>query len=136
MENKMSVDDHKVIVKGSDLLKKFKTKEDRFNFLREMSKYLYNFLDLYMPDLPGFDSNYFLLVLTGHKKVRNVIYNLQLLPLGHHSDFHLKYFRKEHILTKQFLIEILKKDPSYNLYLPDGVELKSLTRDYILSVSL
>lgn len=75
MENSISLADDKVIVKGSNLLKKFKTKEDRFNFLREMSNYINNFVDLYMPDLPGFDSNYFLLVLTGHKKVRYIIYN-------------------------------------------------------------
>ena len=56
MENKINIE-AKVTVKGADLLKKFKTKEDRFNFLREMSKYIFNFVDLYMPDLPGFDSN-------------------------------------------------------------------------------
>jgi len=76
MENSINIDEPKVIVKGADLLKKFKTKEDRFNFLREMSNYIFNFVDLYMLDLPGFDSNYFLLVLTGQKKVRRIKYNI------------------------------------------------------------
>ena len=68
MENNINVEEQKVTVKGSDLLKKFKTKEDRFNFMREMSNFIYNFVDLYMPDLPGFDSDFFLMVLTGKKK--------------------------------------------------------------------
>lgn len=135
MENSVNIEEPKVAVRGADLLKKFKTKEDRFNFLREMSNYIFNFVDLYMPDLPVFDSNYFLLVLTGEKKVRYIKYNIQLLPLGHHTDFHLKYFRKDNVLTKDFLIKIIEEEPSYKLYLPDGIELKSLTRDYILSVS-
>ena len=59
MENNINVEEQKVTVKGSDLLIKFKTKEDRFNFLRQMSNYIYNFEDLYMPDLPGFDSYFF-----------------------------------------------------------------------------
>ena len=59
MENNINVEEQKVTVKGSDLLKKFKTKEDRFNFMREMSNFIYNFVDLYMPDLPGFDSDFF-----------------------------------------------------------------------------
>ena len=33
MENNIIVEEQKVTVKGSDLLKKFKTKEDRFNFM-------------------------------------------------------------------------------------------------------
>lgn len=136
MENNIIVEEQKVTVKGSDLLKKFKTKEDRFNFLREMSNYIYNFVDLYMPDLPGFDSDFFLMVLTGQKKVSYISYKLQLLPLGHHTDFNLKYFRKDSLLTKEFLIKIINDEPNYKLYLPDNIELKSLSRDYILSVSV
>jgi len=76
MDNSINIDEPKSDCQRRRPLKKFKTKEDRFNFLREMSNYLFNFVDLYMPDLPGFDSNYFLLVLTGQKKVRRIKYNI------------------------------------------------------------
>ena len=59
MENIINIEKQKVTIKGSNLLKKFKAKEDRFNFLRELSNYIYNFIDLYMLDLPGFDSYFF-----------------------------------------------------------------------------
>ena len=75
------------------------------------------------------------MVLTGQKKVRYILYKLQLLPIGHHTDFHLKYFRKDNLLTKEFLIKIINDEPNYKLYLPDNIEIKSLSRDYILSVS-
>lgn len=38
MENNINIEEEKVIVKSSDLLKKFKTREDRYNFLQELSK--------------------------------------------------------------------------------------------------
>ena len=70
------VDEQKVSIKASDLLKKFKTKEDRYNFLREMSKLFSFILDLYLPNETGFDSQYFLQVLMGQKKVN---YNIFIL---------------------------------------------------------
>ena len=73
MEDIQDLDGQKVTIKGSELLKKFKSKEDRFNFMRELSIYIFNFLDLYLPKEVGFDSNYFLRVLNGSKKVRNYI---------------------------------------------------------------
>ena len=71
MENEIELEQQKVPVNGGDLLKKFKSSEDRYNFMREMSKLFYNFLDLYLPKEVGFDSHYFLQVLTGEKKVIN-----------------------------------------------------------------
>lgn len=59
-----------------------------------------------------------------------------MLPIGHHSDYDLKYFRKDHTLTKDFLINIIINDPKYKEYIPDNISLKSITRDYMLSVSL
>lgn len=75
MNNLINNSDEKVLVKASDLLKKFKTKEDRYNFLREMSKPFFIILDLYFPNEIGFDSNYFLQVLIGAKKVNNILFN-------------------------------------------------------------
>ena len=57
------------------------------------------------------------------------------MPLGHHTDYDLKYFRKDHLLTKEFLITIIKNNGDYQEYIPDNLDLKLLSRDYILSVS-
>lgn len=135
MNNLINNSDEKVLVKASDLLKKFKTKEDRYNFLREMSKPFFIILDLYFPKEIEFDSNYFLQVLIGAKKVNNILFNSQLLPLGHHNDYNFKYFKKVHILTKDFLTSIINKNQAYAQYIPDNTSIKSLSRDYILSVS-
>ena len=48
MENEIHMEPQKVSVNGSELLKKFKSSEDRYNFMREMSKKFYNFLDLFL----------------------------------------------------------------------------------------
>ena len=45
---------------------------------------------------------------------------MELLPLGHHTDFNLKYFRKDNLLTKEFLIKIINEEQKYKLYLPDN----------------
>ena len=76
MDANIPVDEQKVSIKASDLLKKFKTKEDRYNFLREMSKLISFILVLYLPNETGFDSQYFLQVLMGQKKVN---YNIFIL---------------------------------------------------------
>ena len=136
MEENIDIEPQKVTVNSSELLKKFKSREDRYNFLREMSNIFFNILDLYLPKEVGFDSYYFLQVLTGTKNVKINIYNVQLLPIGHHSDYDLKYFRKDHTLTKDFLINIIQNNQIYQSYLPDNINLKSISRDYILSVSV
>ena len=73
MEDIQDLDGQKVIIKRSEILKKFKSKEDSFNFMKELSIYIFNFLDLNLPKEVVFDSNYFLRVLSGSKKVRNYI---------------------------------------------------------------
>lgn len=76
MDNNNPNNEQKVSVNASDLLKKFKTKEDRYNFLRENSKFKFFILDLYLPNEVGFDSNYFLQVLMGSKKVSHILFNI------------------------------------------------------------
>ena len=136
MEPNPNLDEPNVLVNSSDILKKFKSREDRYNFMRENSNYLYNFLDLYLPQEVGFDSYFFLQVLSGSKKVIFIFYNFQLLPLGHHSDYSLKYFRKDKILTKEFLINIIQNDALYKPYFPDNIKLSNITRDFLLSVRI
>lgn len=76
MEEKINIKNENVRVKASDLLRKFKSREDRFNFMRELSKLYFNFLDLFLPKEVGFDTNYFLQVLSGQKKVKIFLYNI------------------------------------------------------------
>jgi len=62
----------KISVLASDIIKKFKTKQDRIAFCKENSKIKYIiFKDLYFPNESGFDSTFFLLFLRGEKKVNN-----------------------------------------------------------------
>ena len=68
-ENKIIVE-QKVTINSSELLKKFKTREDRYNFMRENSKIIFFILDLYLPKETGYDSYFFLQVLSGSKKVK------------------------------------------------------------------
>ena len=44
-ENKILVE-QKVTINSSELFKKFKTREDRYNFMRENSKIIFYILDL------------------------------------------------------------------------------------------
>ena len=47
----------------------------------------------------------------------------------------MPYFRSEGILTKKFLISIIKGKPKYIDYLPDNVKLECLKKDLLFSVS-
>jgi hypothetical protein len=76
MEDNINIEDQRVTVNSTELLKKFKSREDKYKFLREMSKLFFNILDLYLPKEVGFDSYYFLLVLTGKKNVKINFYNV------------------------------------------------------------
>ena len=59
----------KIKIKASELLSKFKHREDRYNFCREKSKYNKLNLDVYLPNEVYFDTIFFLKWLSGTKKV-------------------------------------------------------------------
>ena len=59
-----------------------------------------------------------------------------MLPLGRHGDFKLPYFRNEGILTKSFLISLIKDKNAYSDYLPDKVNLENISKDYLFSVRI
>lgn len=74
-----------VKIKASELIKKFKHKEDRFNFCRQKGKsilfIIFNliiFIGYWLPDKAGFDTTFFIKFLTKEKQVSNIlfIYNL------------------------------------------------------------
>ena len=58
-----------------------------------------------------------------------------MLPLGKHGDYKMRYFRNEGILTKQFIIGIIRGKPVYHQYLPDNAKLENLTKDFLFSVN-
>ena len=47
----------------------------------------------------------------------------------------MPYFRGEGLLTKKFVISLIKGKPKYLEYLPDNVRLENLSKDFLFSVS-
>ena len=69
-----------VKVKVSELIKKFKHREDRYNFCRQQGKLIYFLiinitLGYWYPNEIGFDSTFFVRFLT-KKRSKNISYNL------------------------------------------------------------
>ena len=58
------------------------------------------------------------------------------LPVGFQTGFNLNYFRKGETLNKAYLINRINNNPKFKDYLPDNVSLMSLSRDFLLAVSL
>lgn len=94
-----------------------------------------------MPNEVGFDSTFFVKFLCKQKVVRieYFLYNMfkyaiYLLPIGGHSDFKLSYFRGDGVLTKNFLIKIVKSKKDYEKFLPDEIKLENLSKDFLFSV--
>ena len=52
-----------------------------------------------------------------------------------HTDFKLKFYRTENVLTKKFLINLIKENPIYIRYLPDAVNLDKLSKSFLFTVS-
>lgn len=47
----------------------------------------------------------------------------------------MPYFRNEGILTKKFIISLIKGKPKYIDYLPDKVKLEHLSKSFLFSVN-
>lgn len=127
-----NIQGEKVIVKASDILKKLRTPQDRKNFSLENSKKFLKFffnkiLDWYIPNLKGYDATFLLKVMRGEKRC---------LPIGFQSGFHLSYFRKGETLNKEYIINKISGNPNFKYYIPDGISPMSLTRDFLLTVSI
>ena len=80
---------------------------------------------LYFPDGPQFGREFVLLVLSGKKK---------LLPLGCFGGFNIPYFSKSKKLTKDDIFKKFIGDESLLIYLPDNPDMKSITRELLLSI--
>ena len=53
-----------------------------------------------------------------------------LISIGKQSDYQLEFFREDGLLTKQFLIKIVKSKIIYKKYLPDKIKYESLSKDF------
>ena len=58
------------------------------------------------------------------------------LPVGFQTGFNLNYFRKGETLNKEYIISKISNNQKFKDYVPDNVTLISLTRDFLLTVSL
>ena len=76
--------------------------------------------------MKGYDTTFLLKVIKGEKKCH---------PVGFQTGFNLNYFRKGETLNKSYIINKIGNNPKFNEYLPDGVSLINLTRDFLLTVS-
>ena len=86
-----------------------------------------NNIDWYIPRLKGYDSTFLLQVMKGEKKC---------LPVGFQTGFNLNYFRKGETLNKEYIISKIANNQKFKDYVPDNVTLISLTRDFLLTISL
>lgn len=59
-----------------------------------------------------------------------------MLNLVNCADYNLKYYKNGNLLTKEFLLNILKNNEIYKKYLPDGVKYETLSKKFIFAVSI
>ena len=64
-------------------------------------------------------------MLSGRKK---------LLPLGCFGGFNLPFYTKNKKLTKEYIFAKFQNDENLLVYLPDNIQLTSITREFLLSV--
>ena len=51
-------------------------------------------------------------------------------------DYKLKYYRGNNLLTKKYLVDIIKDKAIYSNYLPDGINLNNLSKSFLFCVSI
>ena len=64
-------------------------------------------------------------VLSGRKK---------LIPLGCFGGFSLPFYTKNKKLTKEYIFAKIINDENLLAYLPDNIQLTSITREFLLSI--
>jgi len=111
MENNIEI---KVNVNASEIINKLKNKIDKQNFCQEMN--------LFSPNEPGYDSNFFLKVIIGEKRY---------LPINFNVGYKLKYFKKGITLDKKYIISKMLGNPTYVLYTPDNINVERLSRIFL-----
>lgn len=90
---------------------------------------------MFYPDDSCFDGRFFLQILKNKKKVK-IIINIKLLKLSEFGYAQLPYYTKSNNLTKDHIAEVVMGDKEMLDYLPDEVNFKNITREFLLSVNI
>ena len=93
----------KVFVNANQIIAKYRNKNDRLLFCHEKN--------WWHPDEVGFDSTYFLNVLSGKKKY---------LPENFTVKYKIGYFKNGAKLDKKFIINKMSGNAAYGEYVPDN----------------
>lgn len=117
MQNNQNPGNNLVQANAANIVKKFRSLQDRLNFCMEKN--------WYHPCEPGFDATYFLLVLAGKKKY---------LPSNFAISYKMKFFRKDEKLDKNYLIEKMKGNAIYAQYTPDHIDPKRYSKAFLLNL--
>ena len=100
-----------------DIIKKFKSVQDRINFCTEKN--------WFHPREPGYDSTFFLLVLGGKKKY---------LPCNFAVNYKIRYFRSGEKLDKKYIISKMANNPAYEQYTPDHINPEKYSKSFLLNL--
>lgn len=88
MEGAQNIGQGTIKIKVAELMKKFKHKEDRFNFCRQRGKFIFHIIfnlilsiGFWLPNEPGFDSTFFVKFLKKEKEVDDISFTYNSLYL-------------------------------------------------------
>lgn len=112
--NKININ-NLVPINTTEIVRNYRSKIDRKNFYFE-----HNWSH---PDEPGFDSTFFLKILTDEKRY---------LPNNFTINYDLKYFCRGKKLDKQYIISKMIGNPAYAEFTPDDADPKKFSKKFLL----
>lgn len=113
MENNLSQNNNLIPINAPDIVKKFRSSQDRINFYLEK-----NWIH---PREVEYDATYFLHVLSRKKKY---------LPANFSINYKMKYFGSGEKLDKKYIIQRMINYPSYADYTPDHEDPIKYSKSY------
>ncbi len=117
MQNNIEQNDNLMQIDATDIIKKFRSQQDRINFCMEKN--------WFHPKEPGFDTTYFLLVLSGKKKY---------LPSNFSVNYKMKFFRNGEKLDKKYIISKMAGNEAYSYYTPDHIAPEKYSKSFLLNL--
>ena len=117
MENDIGQNNNLIPTNAPDIVKKFRSLQDRMNFCLEKN--------WHHPQEVGFDATYFLKVLSGKKKY---------LPANFSINYKMRYFRSGEKLDKQYIIKKMMNNPMYAQYTPDHINPMKYSKSFLLNL--
>ena len=117
MEGLIRQDNNQTLANATEIIKKFKSLQDRINFCLEKN--------LHHPREIGFDATFFLQVLSGRKKY---------LPGNFSMNYKILFFRTGEKLGKQYLINKMKGNSAYAAFRPDHIDPMKNSKSFLLNL--